>query len=83
MNWLQKIVTPAFITFNAHCWFAYAVVYTCGGALWAALAMAAIAAFKEFYVDKHYEVAQSFRDNLEDFGGYLTGIMLAVMVHKI
>ena len=27
-NLLTRIVTPNFIAFNAHCWFAYAIVYT-------------------------------------------------------
>jgi hypothetical protein len=82
---LTKIVTPAFITAMAHIWFAYSVVYTTAVVLpkfplpaIAALA-AGIAAFKEFYIDKHFEVGQTFIDNLEDFAGYSAGIALAAL----
>jgi hypothetical protein len=76
MNWLQKIVTPAFITFNAHCWFAYAVVFTFpyAGTLVGAVFAAGV---KEFYIDKHFEADQTFIDNLKDFAGYCAGIGLA------
>jgi hypothetical protein len=79
MNILTRIVTPAFITFNAHCWFAYAVVVTFYGP-WMIGAAVVGAGIKEFYVDKHFEEAQSFLDNLRDFGGYCAGIALAVLV---
>jgi hypothetical protein len=74
-NILTRIVTPAFIAFNAHCWFAYAMVYTFPHT---ALAFVLGAGVKEFYIDKHYESAQDFDDNLQDFGGYCAGIVLAL-----
>jgi hypothetical protein len=77
MSILDKIVTPAFVTFQAHCWFAYAVVFTFGARYWA-IALGA-AAVKEFYVDKHFEANQSFHDNLKDWIGYATGVGLAVL----
>jgi len=84
MSWLDKIVTPNFVAFQAHTWFAYSVVFTltaiCGSCTAAIVAGAVIAAgVKEFYVDKHFESDQSFDDNLRDFGGYLTGIVLALL----
>jgi hypothetical protein len=79
-NLLTKIVTPAFITFNAHCWFAYATVFTFFH--WWIVPGALIAAgVKEFYIDKHFEVDQTFGDNAADFSGYLAGILLAICAH--
>lgn len=79
-NLLTKIVTPAFITVNAHLWFAYAVMYTFFG--WpTGIALAVGCGVKEFYVDKHFEVAQSFMDNLKDWLGYMAGLSLAIVVH--
>jgi hypothetical protein len=80
MNILTKIVTPTFITFNAHCWFAYAVCYTFQHP-WVPAIFLCGAAFKEFYIDKHFEVGQSFGKNLQDFAGYTTGVLLALAVH--
>lgn len=82
-NFLQRLVTPAFVTFQAHCWFAYAVVFTPYAfqrpwATMAALVWAALFAIKEFYVDKHFELDQTFRVNLADFSGYATGITLGL-----
>jgi len=84
---LDKIVTPAFVAFQAHCWFAYAAVYTAmsfsvasNGAIIATAALAA--GIKEFYIDKHFEDDQSFLDNLQDFAGYAAGIALAVLVRQ-
>ncbi len=79
MNILEKIVTPAFITFQAHCWFAYALVFTFPHAFPWVLAGAAV---KEFYVDKHFEVGQSFKDNLGDWLGYAAGALLALVMWK-
>ena len=79
-NLLQRIVTPAFITLQAHLWFAYAVVHTFYHPAVIASAVAA-AGVKEFYVDKHFEVDQSFNDNLQDFGGYVAGVLAAVLAH--
>ena len=78
MNLLQKIVTPKFIALNAHCWFAYAVCYTFPHR-WVRITMFIAAGIKEFVIDKHYEVDQTFADNLEDFSGYAIGIALATL----
>jgi hypothetical protein len=85
MSILDKIVTPAFVAFQAHCWFAYAVVFTLGtryGAYeaWIVAAALALAALKEFYIDKHFEADQSFSDNLRDFVGYASGVVIALFV---
>jgi hypothetical protein len=77
MSFLDKIVTPTFITWNAHMWFAAFVVST---ALWyvpatiTVSAALALAALKEFYIDKHFETGQTFLDNLRDFAGYASGV---------
>lgn len=78
---LQKIVTPGFITYNAHVWFSYAVVFTFYKPEVAAVAVVA-AGVKEFYIDKHFEADQSFTDNLTDFSGYCVGVVLAVAAHR-
>ncbi len=84
MTLLDRIVTPAFVAFQAHCWFAYAVVFTlsarCGSCeAWVVAGALALAALKEFYVDKHFEADQSFDDNLRDFGGYTSGVLVALL----
>ncbi len=80
MTILTKIVTPAFITWNAHMWFGYAVVFTFYGP-WTITGAIIAAAVKEFYIDKHYETGQAFTKNLQDFTGYLSGIALACVAH--
>lgn len=77
MNLLTKIVTPGFIAFNAHCWFAYAIAVTFHQP-WVVPAALLAAGIKEFYIDKHFEVGQTFTDNLTDFAGYSAGILLAI-----
>lgn len=81
MNILEKIVTPRFIAFNAHCWFAYAIVFTFFNR-WCVAAALIAAGVKEFYVDKHYESDQTFGDNAADFSGYLAGIFLALLARR-
>jgi len=76
MNLLQRIVTPTFIAFQAHCWFAYALVFTFPH--WVYYAVLGGAAVKEFYIDKHFEANQTFRDNLLDYVGYVTGAVIAL-----
>lgn len=74
---------PAFIAFNAHCWFAFAVVHAvCAltSAGWPALIAILLAGIKEFWFDARYEVpVQTLIDNLEDFLGYTVGIVLALL----
>ncbi len=81
MNLLQRIVTPAFITFQAHCWFVYAIVYTFPHS-WVPIAAVFAAGVKEFYIDKHFEVGQTFLNNLQDFAGYCAGICLAICARR-
>jgi len=78
MTLLDRIVTPAFVTFQAHCWFAYAFCFTFNQH-WSITAMLVGAGVKEFYVDKHFEAGQTFKSNAADFIGYMTGILLALI----
>jgi len=64
---------PSFITFNAHCWFAFAVVSIFG--VWAIPVAFVAAALKEFVFDIKYETDQSVADGWMDFAGYSTGIL--------
>ena len=77
-NLLAKIVTPNFIAFQAHCWFACTLVLVFPTILTLVLIVLG-AGIKEFYIDKHFEVDQSFNDNLLDFAGYLTGMIVALV----
>lgn len=81
-NLLTRIVTPTFIAFNAHCWFAYAITYTFPNT-YVIHGTILAAGVKEFYIDKHFEASQSFADNAVDFLGYLSGIVLAVVAHSV
>jgi hypothetical protein len=81
MTILDKIVTPAFVAFQAHCWFAYALVFTFGAHMWPWVLGAA--AVKEFYIDKHFEANQSFKDNLQDWVGYLVGTVLGLVLLRL
>lgn len=77
-NFLIRLVTPAFIAWQAHVWFAYAVVFTwCN--TWTVGGTVVAAGVKEFYIDKHFEDAQTFDDNAQDFAGYMVGVVLAVL----
>lgn len=84
MNFIAKLgENPAFIAFNAHCWFAFSAVYVAGAHgydLEAAALGFVLAAAKEFWFDATYETnpPQTFDDNIEDFAGYLAGIVLAL-----
>lgn len=75
---------PAFVAFNAHCWFAFAVVYTAASAGHSSIVIAAIvtalAAVKEFTFDatQEHDPPQTFDDDLLDFAGYVTGATLAI-----
>jgi hypothetical protein len=74
---------PYFIAFNAHCWSAYALVVTVPWHVTAALAVAALAAVKEFWFDATYEVPkQTSLDNLTDWVGYAAGAVLAVVAAR-
>lgn len=77
MSILDKIVTPAFIAFQAHCWFACAMILVFGPHAWAYVLVGA--AIKEFIIDKHFEANQSFKENLTDWVGYAVGTGLALL----
>jgi hypothetical protein len=81
MTILDKIVTPAFVAFQAHCWFAYAVCVSIH-TVWVFPASAVLAGVKEFVIDKNFETDQTFSDNLQDFLGYVTGIILAILAKR-
>jgi hypothetical protein len=75
---------PEFVAFNAHVWFAYAVVYTLHSTPVAIVCMIIAAAIKEFWIDHLYEVPQQdFNENLDDFAGYVLGVMLAGLIRSI
>ena len=75
---------PNFVAFNAHWGFAFFVITIAAHfhapIWWVAGAAVALAGFKEYYEDKHFELAppQSFKDNTLDFAGYLIGIGLGL-----
>ena len=86
---LAKIVAALgesadFVAFQAHCWFAFALVYYTvghGTSLWWTAGFAAVAALlKEWWFDATQEKnpPQTFADNALDSLGYLTGIGLAI-----
>jgi hypothetical protein len=77
-NLLQRIVTPAFVAFNSHCWFAafWITVAFLFQVPYAISVLLAGAALKEFYVDKHFENGQTFWDNMVDWLGYFTGVVI-------
>lgn len=82
MNIGQKIgqigENPDFIAFQAHAWFAYAVVFTSPWR-WTWLAAVALATAKEYVYDRRVEQwpPQTVRDSTLDFVGYAAGIGLA------
>jgi hypothetical protein len=68
---------PNFIAFNAHWGFAYFAV-TVGVPWYVAIIAAAV---KEFWFDPRYETDQNiWPDGALDFTGYLTGIVLRMLV---
>ena len=81
--------SETFIAFNAHCWFAFAMVAIAlrfHADLLAVMFIAVtLAAFKEFYIDLKYESTppQTFADSVDDFCGYMTGLIIAGSVYAI
>jgi hypothetical protein len=79
---------PAFVAFNAHCWFAFSVVYVLASHGVPELPLAAIvclvAVVKEFWFDARYEQnpPQTFWDNLDDAAGYAVGMWFALAMLK-
>jgi hypothetical protein len=65
---------PNFIAWQAHMWFAFAVISV--GGVWAIPVAFIAAALKEFWFDVTYEDKQTMTDGLLDFAGYASGIVL-------
>jgi hypothetical protein len=63
----------------AHMWFAYALVYTFTTRFhWVIITLVGVTFVKEFIWDKHQEQpGQTFHDDLMDWVGYLSGVVLA------
>lgn len=85
LSWIGRIgENQAFIAAVAHAGFAYFVVSLASGAhqYIAALVWLGLFGFKEFLFDRLYEQSppQTFFDDLDDFAGYVIGIMLALTV---
>lgn len=84
------IVTPQWLpAFNAHWAWSYFVVFTVAvkrphWLIATVIVSILVAAFKEFYLDKHYETTkQTFRMNLFDFAGYMFGLVLALLLARV
>jgi len=79
-----------FIAFNAHCWFAFSLLYFLYTlhhwtiVITVPLALI-ISALKEFMFDAQYETnpPQTTKDNIMDFVGYVSGIALAIVAAAI
>jgi hypothetical protein len=82
---------PGFIAWNAHWGFAFFVVIAAmhfrhPGWFWPVIgACVVLAAVKEFWFDKHFELspAQGFGDNLIDFCAYMSGLGAAIALLKV
>ncbi|MGH7745928.1 MAG: hypothetical protein ACREQ5_14290 [Candidatus Dormibacteria bacterium] len=71
-----------FISFNAHCWFAFSLIIGCSRWLYykdLIVVSIIIFAFKEYVFDMLYEESppQTWLDSTQDFAGYITGTCLA------
>jgi hypothetical protein len=71
------VSAQAFVTWNAHMFFAYFVIYTFHP-MWLVPTFIVVTALKEFWWDKHFEMAQPFKKNLIDWFGYSSGVLLAL-----
>ena len=87
--WIAKVgENTTFITFMAHCWFAFSVIAIMahvGVSAWVTGPLCVAAASgKEFYFDLRYEKTppQTWQMSALDFVGYLTGIALAVLIYR-
>ena len=81
---IAKIGTnDTFIAFNAHCWFAFAVVSFYPHPITYIVGLV-LALLKEFWFDAKYEVPkQTFLTNLTDFCGYAAGLAIGLFWYKI
>ena len=84
-SWIGRIgENQTFIATMAHVFFAYFVVSLASGThqYIAALVCIGIFGLKEFAFDRLHEQnpPQTFWDDLDDFAGYVIGIMLALTV---
>ena len=48
-----------------------------------ALALVLFASVKEFWYDENYETADERGSNLEDFGFYMVGLVVGILLYKI
>lgn len=71
-----------FVAFMAHSGFAATVLLIAKGNLWVAGIGILLALAKEFWFDMKYETSppQTIMDSVEDFAGYLAGIIFGVVV---
>jgi hypothetical protein len=82
---------PKFIAWNAHWGFSFFVViavmhFRQPSWFWPVIAACVVlAAIKEFWFDKHFELAppQCFTDNRIDFCAYLSGLGAAIALLKV
>ena len=68
----------------SHFAWGYGVVLTCairGHGTMAAAIFLAVAAVKEFYIDKHFEYQQTALDNTIDLASYALGVGVALLAH--
>jgi hypothetical protein len=65
---------------HAPFWFAFSVV-AISHRPWVALAVAGLAAIKEFWFDARYEIPkQTFQDNFADWTGYIAGAAISAIL---
>jgi len=83
-EWIGGVgVSPGFIAFNAHCWFAAFMVSWLVNAgvnpVIVAIGAALLAWIKEFWYDMRYEPGQTIEDSALDFVGYSAGIIIGMI----
>lgn len=84
-SWIGRIgENQTFIATMAHVFFAYFVVSLASGTHQhiAAVIWLGLFGFKEFFIDRLYEHTppQTFWDDLDDYIGYVLGIILALTI---
>lgn len=80
--WIADIgENPNFVAFQAHMWFAFALVYGLKLGMIGVVTILGAAAAKEFYFDIKFEQdpPQTIKDGLLDFAGYASGVVLGVL----
>jgi len=72
--------SPGFIAFMAHAGvaaFLLSLVHWHQGAV--GIVFLLVAMVKEFWFDVHYELNQDYADGLQDWSGYLAGVVVALI----